>query len=321
MNRTIAIVACVFVYCVASAVSTVTAADAVSHELPPAERVAQYLQEVSVTLKSGYGEGSGVIFTRVDDETSDTVNFIWTAGHCVESLREEDDVVVNGSKKKLVRFKDASIVQELTEAGRRVGEVKMEARVIRYSDSEYGDDLALLEVRKRDFVRKSCVFYLDDTIPAIGTRLYHVGSLQGQMGANSMTNGIMSQIGRLYKGKIYDQTTVSAFPGSSGGGVYREDGRYVGMVTRGSGETFNLIVPVRRIRKWAETVDCMWALDPTVAMPNEKGRTSAPIEDVGTMFKSGGGGGDGDELTSTGGVLSPTFVVSPPKIVDRLERR
>ena len=62
----------------------------------------------------------------------------------------------------------------------------------------------------------------------------------------------MSQVGRVLDlgsggGTVFDQTTVTAFPGSSGGGVFLTDGKYVGMLVRGAGETFNLIVPVRRM--------------------------------------------------------------------------
>jgi hypothetical protein len=45
------------------------------------------------------------------------------------------------------------------------------------------------------------------------------------------------------------------------------DGRYVGMLVRGSGETFNLIVPVRRMIKWAKKRDIEWAMDATKPVP------------------------------------------------------
>ena len=67
-----------------------------------------------------------------------------------------------------------------------------------------------------------------------------------------MTSGIISQVGRIHGKVEFDQTTVTAFPGSSGGGVYLQDGRYVGMIVRGAGEGFNLMVPVRRMVRWAE---------------------------------------------------------------------
>jgi hypothetical protein len=158
----------------------------------------------------------------------------------------------------------------------------MDAEVLKYSESEDGHDLALLRVRKLNFVTDSVVFYLDENISPLGTDLLHVGSLLGQFGANSMTSGIMSQHGRVIKSlnkRIFDQTTCTAFPGSSGGGVYlKSDAKYVGMLVRGAGEGFNLIVPVRRMVEYCEKHKIMWALDPKVAMPTEEELDKMPIE-------------------------------------------
>jgi len=194
------------------------------------ESLAERLQDVSVTIKAGYGEGSGVVKTR------DGVNYVWTAAHVVAGNRRTRSVIdANGSTRTIVEFTDVSIVQSLYEAGRKVGQIEMLAEVIRYSDSDYGEDLALLKVRKRDFIHASASFFLGDGIPGVGTKLLHVGSLHGQGGSNSVTDGIISQPGRVLRdGKVYDQTTVTAFPGSSGGGVFFEDsGLYVGRGVRG----------------------------------------------------------------------------------------
>ena len=193
--------------------------------------LAQQLQDVSVTVKSGMSEGSGVLITR--------------------NIKTDGDKVENG------------------------------------------EDLALLMVRKKNFVDKNAVFLDSDDPVSIGKELYHVGSLLGQQGSNSMTRGIMSQIGRVLNlgsgdGVIFDQTTVTAFPGSSGGGVFLTErsgddaGKYVGMLVRGAGETFNFIVPVRRMRKWAREQDVLWALDEKEASPSYDEILHLPIESSGT---------------------------------------
>jgi hypothetical protein len=233
-----------------------------------AQSIPEQLQKVSVTIKSSNSEGSGVIVTR--EIEGKKVNFVWTAGHVVDGLRHIRDVVDSstGQTKKAVVFDDAAIVKELNEDGRRVGELKMDARVVSFSNPDTGDDLALLMIRKRDFIQDSAVFYLDEPVLPVGTELWHVGSLLGQMGANSCTDGVMSQIGRVYEGHVYDQSSCAGFPGSSGGGIFlKSDGRYVGMLVRGAGETFNLMVPVRRMRDWAKTNNVLWAIDPSVPMP------------------------------------------------------
>lgn len=254
--------------------------------LTPKERrqVSEHLQDISVTIRAEddyqKSEGSGVLITR--DIEGEKVTFVWTAGHVIDHLRGVRNVIIEGSTKKLVEFDDVQIIKELVEDGRRVGEIKMDATVVKYSDADDGEDLALLMVRAKDYGKDNAKFYLskDDPIIPIGTRLFHVGSLLGQMGANSMTSGIVSQVGRIHGKVEFDQTTVTAFPGSSGGGVFLEDGRYMGMLVRGAGEGFNLIVPVRRMKRWAEKHDIMWAIDPKVKAPPIDEIKKLPVESV-----------------------------------------
>ena len=245
------------------------------------EELYQKLQDISVTVKSGFSEGSGVIITRdvrVGPNKTEKINFVWTAGHVIDNLRSVRTTIQEGRQIQIVEFKDAQIVKELVENGRRVGELKMDAKVLKYSSSDEGEDLALLMIRKRDFIQQTIDFYKSDSPVPIGTELYHVGSLLGQQGSNSMTRGIVSQVGRVLNlgsgdGVVFDQTTVTAFPGSSGGGVFLserskgEEGQYMGMLVRGAGETFNLIVPVRRMRSWAKKQNVEWALDTEVEVP------------------------------------------------------
>jgi len=252
---------------------------------------ADYLQDVSVTIVSessfSRGEGSGVIFSRKDKD-GNTVNFVWTAAHVIDNLRQERKVIVNGASKTLVEFKDAKILKVIRQNGRAVGRLEMDAEVIKYSDADDGHDLALLKVRKLNFLEDSVKFKLDNKIPKLGTDLWHVGSLLGELGSNSMTDGIYSQTGRLIKQlnkHVFDQTTVAAFPGSSGGGVFlKSDASYVGMLVRGAGETFNLIVPVRRMQEWCEKNKILWALDPKVKLPTDDELAKIPVEDVGADF-------------------------------------
>jgi len=223
----------------------------------------------SVTIRAGYGTGSGVVFTRGE------ANYILTAAHVVASLRTVKTRLEGGREVKFEHFADAQVVKVLYEGARKVGKLEMDARVVAYSDAEDGEDLALLEVRKRAFVPSTAVFRPSDAPVAIGTRIYHCGSLQGEMGSNSLTDGIISRVGRVLEGKVYDQSNATAFPGSSGGGVFTEDGEYIGMITRGAGEGFNLFVPARRIRAWLESVGCRWAIDPSLPVTEpEKGHSA-----------------------------------------------
>lgn len=251
--------------------------------------VAGYLQAISVTIKASGSEGSGVLFNReiMVAGKPQKINFVWTAAHVIDNLRSVRTIIAanTGTDKKLVEFKDPDIVRELVEHGRRVGEIKMATKVLKYSEATQGHDLAILLVRKIGYADETAKFYKDPEEKgiAIGTQLYHVGSLLGQTGNNSMTTGIMSQVGRVLElgsgeGKVFDQTTVTAFPGSSGGGVFLADGQYIGMLVRGAGETFNMIVPIRRMREWAKEQNVLWALDDSVPAPTYEDILKLPVE-------------------------------------------
>ena len=240
----------------------------------------EHLQNISVTISASGSQGSGVVFFREGQ------SFVWTAGHVVDRLRQERSVTdpKTGTTRKIIEFRDAMVIKHLIEDGRTVGKTELNAEIIRYSDATDGEDLALLRVRKKDFIKDTVTFYLEEPLPAIGTQLWHCGSLLGEQGSNSITQGIMSQHGRLIDKTIYDQTTVTAFPGSSGGGVYLADGRYIGTLVRGAGEGFNLIVPVRRMVKWARDAKVYWAMDPNEPMPSPEELKKLPVEDIGKEF-------------------------------------
>ena len=239
------------------------------------DSVPKKIQDVSVTILSpGWGEGSGVVCV-----TKDKTCWVLTAAHVVQGLREEREIIDSktGGKKVAVSFRDAKVIRHLVEDGRTVGRLELDAEVIRYSSVDH-HDLALLRVRKREMLAVGCIFYLEDKLPEVGTDLLHCGSLLGQFGSNSLTAGILSKHGRLINGYVYDQTSCPSFPGSSGGGTFlKADGRYVGMLVRGAGETFSLIVPVRRIKDWAKAVGIDFVIDPSVPL-DEKFRERA-VED------------------------------------------
>ena len=255
--------------------------------------VSSYLQDISVTIKTERGSGSGVIFSREikSDNGKKNVNFVWTAAHVLEGIRSVRSILdIEGKTLKKSEFKDVQVVKKLIEDGTTVGELSMDAVVVKYSDATDGEDLALLMIKKFNFVDVSAKFYKDnkDSGLPLGTQLYHVGSLLGESGANSMTTGIMSQVGRMLALNsstkvLFDQTTVTAFPGSSGGGVFLTNGEYIGMLVRGAGETFNLIVPIRRINKWAKSENILWALDPNVDAPSLEDIHKLPKEKIGKL--------------------------------------
>jgi S1-C subfamily serine protease len=254
------------------------------------QKILDNLQNVSVTISvDGRGRGSGTLFTR-EVKPGTFKSYVWTAGHVVDDLRTERSVIdkKTGTKKIIVGFKDCQIYQETIQDGRKVKQEYLDCKVICYSNSDTGDDQAVLEVRMRNYTRESTTFYLGDEIPGIGTELIHVGSLLGDIGSCSFTTGVTSQIGRLlalndsYAEAVYDQTSAVSFPGSSGGGVFnQETGQYVGMLTAGirDAQGFAWYVPVRRQLEWARGVNMVWAMDATVPMPSAEDLKEIPLDD------------------------------------------
>ncbi len=267
---------------------------AVKHEV---KDVAKYMLDIAVTIKAGNAQGSGSLKVTKDGQV-----WVWTAGHVVAGLRHTRNIVdEKGAEKTVVEFDDAQVVRFIVKDGRKVGSFNLDAEVMRYSDANNGEDLALLRIRGAEDlkVNASVNFYLDKDLPTIGTKLYHCGSLLGEFGSNSLTNGLMSQLGRVYQNKVYDQTSCTAFPGSSGGPVCIEaDGRYVGMLTRGAGETFNLIVPVRRMHTWAKQAGVEFAMDDSLTVPSDEELYKKPIEvggKIASVFSKANLGDDSNE--------------------------
>jgi len=264
------------------------------------EKLVKHFQSVSVTIKSesrySKGSGSGVIVTRVlKDSLGKThkITFVWTAAHVVDNLREVRTVIdpKTGTNRKIVEFGRPQIVKELisSRTGQKTGEIKLDTVVLCYSDADTGEDLALLRVLDDEHVNfpQSAKFYLGKKIPSIGTPLCHVGSRWGPIGAGSFSSGEISSVGRVFKNvsyKVFDQTSVAASPGSSGGGMFlkwgeKYAGACVGLIVRGGEDSFNFIVPVRRMIKWAKKMGLTFALDPNSKMPSLEYLKKVSVDD------------------------------------------
>lgn len=253
------------------------------------------LQESCVTIqKSARDRGSGTIVIRPVE--GEPVAWVITAEHVVADLRTVRDVIgPDGTPKKSVSYRDAEILQERQQAGRTVGQMTLDAKVVNV-DSRM--DIAFLRVRWVGLFTKGAEFYLGDTSPPVGTKVYHCASPGGAtIGAASLTNGIVSQIGRRIEEfggaeGIYDQTDCAGLPGSSGGMIAFADdshgkaGQWIGMVTLGlrSGDSFHWYVPIRRVRQWAEKTGVQWLLDPKAKPPTEEQIEKIPLENTSPGF-------------------------------------
>lgn len=226
-------------------------------EIPQA--VVNALLDESVSVVGVGGQGSGVLSTR------NGITYCTTAGHVIADGRKTRTVVDAATKstKTLVYFDDVQVVKEIVQNGRKVETRIAYAEVIRFSDADTGDDIAVLRLRNKGFCDSSVKFYLNKELPLVSSEIVHVGSIGGVRGFNSITTGVISYQGRVMGGQLYDQISNIGAHGSSGCGVFKMDGSYIGMLVRG-GEGFNLIVPIRRMLDWAKRNNAEWVFNPAI---------------------------------------------------------
>lgn len=223
---------------------------------------------VMITAQKGFG--SGVVFRNGDRV------FVWTAAHVLTAGKRIERIMTkDGEFREVIKFSDVVITQDIVHAGRKAGYIDIYAKVIRYSDHH---DLAILEAYANQ-PRCTTRFNLD--APVIGEPLWHVGSMHGTHGSNSVSLGVLAAIGRLrtdgamdeQNGVVYDQVSITCHPGSSGGGIFRPDGTCVGIITEflGPNHTFGALcyVPARRLQSFSREANCEWAFDSRIPVPAE----------------------------------------------------
>jgi len=239
---------------------------------PSKETVLNKLDAVTFMVESGTGTGTGTLFSRRDNK-GDLVHFIWTAGHVVERLK------VGPDENMVVQFKPVKVTKIDLVGGVRVDKASYVAHVIKFSGIKGGDDLALLELEDKNvFKENDSTVFSGPQLVKPGTFLYHVGCMFGESGYNSISEGILANNGRIIYGKVFDQTSTTVFPGSSGGGVFDSRGEYVGMVTMMRQANMNFIIPMRRIMTWAKENHLEWALNKSVYMPMDYVRHNMLID-------------------------------------------
>ena len=237
------------------------------------------IQSVSVTVDTEKSSGSGIVISRTSK--NETLNFVLTAAHVVKKLKKSKKVIdKNGSTKTSIDFSDAKIIKTLIEEDRTVGHLEIFSEVIKYDAEE---DIALLRIRQKNFLKKGVRFYLEDKPPIVGTNIWHCGSLLGVSGASSITSGLISQDGRVFDKRVCTQLSCSSFPGGSGGGIFLQDARLIGQLTSGRAETFVFMTPIRRIIKWANDKNLNWIYDDKIVVPSDEELKKIPVEDNGEV--------------------------------------
>lgn len=229
--------------------------------LGPSVQVA-VMRGIGGAISSWVSAGSGTVFKTKRG------TYILTASHVVEEAKRVYETSEpteepsepegrNNNEKRKVTFEDVMVIVEREKDGLITGEIRVRCKVVKYSppDEEGGEDISVLQPYEDDFLPYGARPLPSDKEIYPGQPVYHCGSLLGEL-VNSVTFGVISATARMFKNKPFIQLSSPAQPGSSGGGIFvvGEDEKcfYAGMLTRGTGETINLAVSIRRIRKTLE---------------------------------------------------------------------
>lgn len=201
------------------------------------------MQKSVVLVKASDGQGSGVVVERTNGKGKTRV-FVWTANHVVEADTE------------------VAVVKNIRFEGHRAGEASFKAKVI---GRDAKKDLALLWVDAPASYFRAAEFAEEAPI-RVGTSLTHVGNVLGEAFEDSVSVGLMSQIGMNPGGSfpwvLTDQYAGEAYFGSSGGPIFRtSDKEVVGIVVGGIVQSgFMQFVPVREISDFANRNGYHWAV-------------------------------------------------------------
>jgi S1-C subfamily serine protease len=112
----------------------------------------------------------------------------------------------------------------------------------------------------------------DSSVLKVGQKVYAIGSPQGL--DLTLSDGLVSALRQGPEG-TYIQTTAPVSPGSSGGGLFADDGRLVGIITFQvkAGQNLNFALPAEWIGRMSATVRAVEA--PALAPPPAPGAAPA----------------------------------------------
>jgi S1-C subfamily serine protease len=186
----------------------------------------QVAQRSTVLIESGHGYGTGFVVQRGERL------FVWTAAHVVA----RDNVV---KVRQVIRFEN-----------HKVGETTFKAIVIARDNTA---DLALLWLDAPPSYFSPVRFHKQNDILPVGSHVFHVGNFYGPPFDGSVSTGVISQIGVLpseildWPWPVVDQTTMTVIPGSSGGPVFDDSGKIIGLVVGHVSPGMEFFVPLREM--------------------------------------------------------------------------
>lgn len=207
-------------------------------EQPPVLRAAN----ATLLVVTPTGSGSGVVIHRTNPAGERRV-FLWTAAHVAKG----SDAVA----RRIFRF-----------GTRKAGFAEFPAVLIGIDATS---DLALYWIISPPDITSGATF--SSTVAQPGEPIFHIGNFLGDNFDNSLTTGVVSQVGvrplRLpgWPWVIVDQCDAAVARGGSGGGVFSADsGEVVGIMVGGAGPGISVFVPTRVIWEYAQSAGLGWAV-------------------------------------------------------------
>lgn len=223
----------------------------------------------NVLIHSAPYYGSGVVFKNGNH------TFVWTCAHVISNNAYAELVYVPQTNKYKIERRVNSVIARakmFNDTPEEICSVSFTAKIIRFSSD---DDLALLELVQNDCFQTSVQFPTNPNYtPFPGMKIFHVGNFSGPPGEYSVSEGIHGITGlNLGDGKCYDRISTLIEPGSSGGAVYEAySGRCIGLVARTTSMHYchqGLIVPYRRMIDFTRRLDCEWAVNKFISVPDD----------------------------------------------------
>lgn len=198
-----------------------------------------YLQQESavarnvVLLENGHPMCSGVLFN------AHGAQYVLTAGHCVDGV---DEIWVRYIKA------DGSFIDALG--------------FVLFSGNDRDRDAGLVLLPEEPFPDLGPLPLYDGRSPLRGSDVLHVGNPGGELWYSAIYGKIVYIDRELDTLGKFDQINCASIGGSSGGGVWTLDGRFLGIVVRGvsGGPGIMFINPSRYIRLWFAEKGYEWVL-------------------------------------------------------------
>lgn len=191
-------------------------------------------QHKTVLIATKESQGTGIVVKRKND-LGQTRVFVWTAAHVI------------GDEVK------ADVKIEIRNDYHRVGETKFTGSVIAISKLV---DVAVLWVDAPESYFVGAEFASEVPLP-VGSAVYHVGNFLGTDFDNSVSTGVVSQLGVKpgdgFPWPVADQFTSLVIPGSSGGPVFDDSNdKVVGVAVGSVMRSFFFYVPTRALSVFAD---------------------------------------------------------------------